>query len=653
LITIVALGFAAALKKTEPKLIYYYKQSSNTEINLDTPQSKEKSHWTQLNSGELLSKEKVQWIETTSDKLNFGQTSDVIWLKLDNSFFKDGLNIIDIPFRQLDMVEAYTILKSSGEVIIKQVSGDRLKYDEKTFSTERVIFSIYKDEPIEVLIRSHTTGVNQIPLRIYGISEFIESHDFIGLLIAFFIGFSLITVIMDLIWFSMYKLQSYIYYAIAILGLMVLISFHYRVINILIPNIPIDTQHSMVLFGMMFAFFGGSQCMRYLFMEWGENRYDVYLNKLPKITLMTFCVSFLVEYETALPILYIYILLSSIILVVVPIHFIYTNRQSVYTSSAITFVNSWLFFFLGAGVQILMEFGVLNEEYFVNNALLIGSVGIVLCSLVILSNNIEIDKHQKILTEKELNSAKEFAYRADKMNLLQGMSASLVHDIKNPLNWMASDVEFLEELGNNKSDDELIELSKTIGDGINKIDEIITDLNWFAEPSKSALDTRVNLRSVIEKTLRIAKTEIGDVKLEIAVPEHIEIYGREGRIAQILMNILTNSIKAISSKTSLSIGLIEVTVKEVGIKHTGQKDVVIEWKDNGIGVAKNELDKLTESFYRGGSYEKGMGLGMFVVKSIIDKHGGSIRFESVQNEWTKVIITFPNSPLSSSEQNIL
>ena len=435
----------------------------------------------------------------------------------------------------------------------------------------------------------------------------------------------------------MYRLRSYIYYSVAILGLMVLISFHYRVINIVISNINIDVQHSLVLFGMMFAFFGGSQCMRHMFLEWGETQYDIYLSKLPKITLLTLFLSLCVEYENALPILYVYILFSSIILVVVPLHFIFSNRESVYTSSAITFVSSWLFFFLGAGTQILMEYGVINEEYFVNNAFLIGSIGIVLCSLVILSNNIEIDKHQQIQTEKELTSAKEFAFKADKMSLLQGMSASIVHDIRNPLNWMMSDVEYLGELAVDKKEDELLELSKGLGEGLSKIDEIISDLNWFAEPSVSALNRKVNFKKVIEKTLRIAKTEIGNIKLVVDVQDQISIYGREGRIAQVFMNMLTNSIKAIHSKPVIE----EEGLIEVSIKNNNAQDVIIEWKDNGIGVAPEELDKLTESFYRGNSYEEGMGLGMFVVKSIINKHGGDIDFETVQNEWMKVIITLP------------
>jgi len=426
---------------------------------------------------------------------------------------------------------------------------------------------------------------------------------------------------------------------LAIIGIIVVISFHYRVINIITPNISINAQHSLVLFGMMFAFFGGSECMRHLFLEWGENKYDTYLNKLPKISLITLFISFYVDYENALPIIYIYILFSSIILVVVPLNFIYINRESVYTSSAITFVNSWLFFLIGAGTQIFMEFGIINEEYFVNNALLIGSIGVVLCSLIILSNNIQIDKHQQIQTEKELTSAKEFAFKADKMSLLQGMSASIVHDIRNPLNWMMSDAEYLGELAVDKKEDELLELSRGLGEGLSKIDEIISDLNWFAEPNISALNKKVNLKNVIEKTLRIAKTEIGNIKLVVDVEDKISIYGREGRIAQVFMNMLTNSIKAIHSKPDLEgEGLIEVS-----IKNNNAQDVIVEWKDNGIGVAPEELDKLTESFYRGSSYEEGMGLGMFVVKSIINKHGGDIRFETVQHEWMKVIITLPGN----------
>ena len=104
------------------------------------------------------------------------------------------------------------------------------------------------------------------------------------------------------------------------------------------------------------------------------------------------------------------------------------------------------------------------------------------------------------------------------------------------------------------------------------------------------------------------------------------------RIRQVLVNLITNSIKygKEDGKTSVSINLFD-------------EQVIVEIKDNGIGIAEKHLPRLFERFYRvdkGRSREQGgTGLGLAIVKHIIEAHGQTIDVSSEVNEGTTMSFT--------------
>ena len=103
------------------------------------------------------------------------------------------------------------------------------------------------------------------------------------------------------------------------------------------------------------------------------------------------------------------------------------------------------------------------------------------------------------------------------------------------------------------------------------------------------------------------------------------------RLKQVLINIFKNAVKEKS--------IIEVVVKDLG------KDVSIKIKDNGIGMTKEELDKVGQMFFT--TKKKGTGLGTCLSKEIIKLHDGNITYSSKKNEWTEVNITLPKGEVMS------
>jgi two-component system phosphate regulon sensor histidine kinase PhoR len=108
------------------------------------------------------------------------------------------------------------------------------------------------------------------------------------------------------------------------------------------------------------------------------------------------------------------------------------------------------------------------------------------------------------------------------------------------------------------------------------------------------------------------------------------------RIRQVLVNLITNSIKYGSEKgkTIISLNLFN-------------EQVIVEIKDNGIGIAEKHLPRLFERFYRvdkGRSREQGgTGLGLAIVKHIIEAHGETIDVSSAINEGTTISFTLKRS----------
>ena len=109
------------------------------------------------------------------------------------------------------------------------------------------------------------------------------------------------------------------------------------------------------------------------------------------------------------------------------------------------------------------------------------------------------------------------------------------------------------------------------------------------------------------------------------------------RLKQVLINIFKNAVEAKDGSKEKSI--IEVVVKDLG------KDVSIKIKDNGIGMTKEDLDKVGQMFFT--TKKKGTGLGTRLSKEIIKLHDGNITYSSKKNEWTEVNITLPKGEVMS------
>jgi signal transduction histidine kinase len=113
--------------------------------------------------------------------------------------------------------------------------------------------------------------------------------------------------------------------------------------------------------------------------------------------------------------------------------------------------------------------------------------------------------------------------------------------------------------------------------------------------------------------------------------EEIKIAGNVGKLHQVFINILYNSIQAIDKK-----GVISIKTNKQ------EQNSIIEITDSGCGISKHNLTKITDPFYTTKDPGKGTGLGLSIAYSIIQDHKGNIEFQSELNEGMTVKITLPN-----------
>ncbi len=112
------------------------------------------------------------------------------------------------------------------------------------------------------------------------------------------------------------------------------------------------------------------------------------------------------------------------------------------------------------------------------------------------------------------------------------------------------------------------------------------------------------------------------------------IYGDKDRLQQVIINLINNAIKYSPAKTN-----IEISINKAGDK------IAVSVKDSGIGIAKKDVEKIFERFYRvTGKNEhafSGFGIGLFLADEIIKRHNGEIKVESELNKGSIFTFTLP------------
>ena len=227
--------------------------------------------------------------------------------------------------------------------------------------------------------------------------------------------------------------------------------------------------------------------------------------------------------------------------------------------------------------------------------------------------------------------------RTEKLKALGLMSAGLAHEINNPLNYSLLGLELLKQDGRSMTSGEFDGVVSDIENGLTRIRNIVRDLTIFVgdESAGEMLDSSFLVGDVVNSAIRVTSSAHEGIQIVPTLDTPYRVKGDISSIAQVLVNLIANAADSIRERRQEG-GKIDLFGRLQGSRY------VVEVIDNGLGISRDELEDLFDPFYS--TKNSGTGLGMTICKSIVERHGGSIRVESEYGHWTSIAFDLPVVP---------
>ncbi|WP_036179959.1 ATP-binding protein [Marinomonas sp. MED121] len=290
-----------------------------------------------------------------------------------------------------------------------------------------------------------------------------------------------------------------------------------------------------------------------------------------------------------------------------------------------------------------------------------------------------IDKNKQLEdANKSIKDTQTKLMQSEKMASVGLLAAGVAHEINNPMSFIISNIETLEEYSDQlislinlyqkvldedqkdkatalekvKSLEEQIDIEfihddipgliKDTKEGTTRVKEIVKGLKDFSHADQESTHSYCDLNECIESTLKVVNNELKyHCEIKTNLGKLSPTFCAPGQIKQVLLNLLINAGHAIKEK-----GLIEVSSIEI------KEKIKIRIKDNGCGISDKQMEKLFDPFYTTKPLGKGTGLGLAISYGIIQDHEGTIDIESEVGIGSTFILTLPitQAPETQTEQ---
>ncbi len=226
---------------------------------------------------------------------------------------------------------------------------------------------------------------------------------------------------------------------------------------------------------------------------------------------------------------------------------------------------------------------------------------------------------ENVTKKKELEQQREFLVDslAKSNKELEDYASIVSHDLKSPLRSIHSLISWIKEDNDKEFNEQTTQYLSMIEGKVEKMDHLIEGILTYAKIDKiNMVSEKVNTQEVIQTIINI-----------IHIPEHISVTIKNKlpvinadrfRVQQLFQNLIGNAVNYIDKPE----GLVEVEVKETKTNYT------FSIKDNGPGIAKENQEKIFKIFQSLEKSEKSTGLGLSIVKKIVDNYNGEIWIES-------------------------
>ncbi len=266
---------------------------------------------------------------------------------------------------------------------------------------------------------------------------------------------------------------------------------------------------------------------------------------------------------------------------------------------------------------------------FLNKYILKPIRALVLYTKAIKEKDEKIDKHEKYFLRKDevgllsrsLHEMTENLYK--RIDIAETFSSDLAHEIRNPLTSLKGASEVLENTSDSEKRKKLI---KVISHDVERIERLITDYSQMLKDEASlsrAKMRKINLPNVVNSVVEDFNNDLSNLNKNIKIKANysnlngskINVLGVESKLEQIIANLLDNAVSFSPSNSKVSV-----------ICNIKNMDVQLIIEDEGPGFNEKNIDKVFNRFYsnRPEKFGEHSGLGLNIVKNIVELHGGSI-----------------------------
>lgn len=253
--------------------------------------------------------------------------------------------------------------------------------------------------------------------------------------------------------------------------------------------------------------------------------------------------------------------------------------------------------------------------------------------------------HAAVIVENAriYDQIKKINAELDRLNKVKNDFVSMVsHELRTPLTAIKGFVHVVLEEEAGRINEQQKKFLGIVKQSINHLSMLISDLLDLSKIESGLIAIKlekVNLRDIVKKSIETSTVQIKEkgIKLKVDIDKNIpDVEGDVSRLFQVYNNLIFNAVKFSNVR-----GEIKIVVKEKG------NYIFSAITDNGIGIPQDEHKKIFEKFYQvDSSYTRtagGTGLGLFIVKTIVELHGGKIWLESSPGEGSTFSFLLPKS----------
>lgn len=573
------------------------------------------------------------------DEVNdFGFTQDQFWIRFEiqNATSEKLTYFLETSRPITDLITLY-IVNPDGTVETSQ-SGDIIPFQDRAFAHRKSIFKIQLEPESSYLyfisLKSDGEVINgSVYLRT---DENLHSTSaFEQIVFGFFYGILLIAAILYSFFFFAMRERSFLYYSLYVIFIGLLqFSLDGYFYQFFTPEAGWLSNRAVILSATIANFLLGRYAQVFLrvnqyskFMQYGF--YTVFtLDFLLLLALVIFPSALYYSYPIAnvLGLAILFLIISSIVVI-----YRKTGKIDGFFATGI--------FFLVAGfvIFILKNFSVLPVSFWTENSSKLGTGLEVIFLSLSMANLIK-----RLRDERE--ELKDLALqKSEEMNELKSYFLSNIsHELRTPLNAILS---MTDAIKTDNTDDETQRNTEIIKYSAVGLLNSVNDILDFSKIEKNELqldNAPFTLLATLKPILYQAELQAKDKQLGFHVtygedlPE--QCIGDAARIAQVLQNVLSNAIKFTEH------GFIRVELKPEFVKEN-KVNIILSVADTGVGIPKEKMKTIFDSFSQESINNKrkfgGLGLGLYIVKSLVDLFGGTIDMQSLTGQGTVCTISIP------------